>query len=145
VGGYLGEYFFQEILVDIGTDCNLVDLNTAKKIIEKTKKCKLHTEWNEVTITGVVGQTNISGYLVVHIDYGQGVFCQDVIYVVDDIFGSKSKMLLRKPLLAVIDATVGVRYDYLSVPSSDGAPIHISRRKYLGKGIWEDVQFPKSV
>jgi hypothetical protein len=83
--------------------------------------------------------------LVVPIDLGQGVVCQDVIYVVDNIFGSESKMLLGKPFLAVIDATVGVRYDYLSVPSSDGAPIHVSGRKYLGKGVWENVQFQKSV
>ena len=133
VGAYLGKHFFQEILVDIGADCNLVDLNTTKKIIEKTENCKLRTDRNEVTITGVAGRTNISGYLVVPIDLGQGVVCQDVIYVVDDIFGGESKMLLGKPFLAVTDATVGVRYDYLSVPSSDGAPIHVSGRKYLGK------------
>jgi len=144
VGAYLGKHFFQEILVDIGADCNLVDLNTAKKIIEKTKNCKLHTDRNEMTITGVAGRTNISGYLVVPIDLGQGVVCQDVIYVVDDIFRGESKMLLGKPFLVVIDATVGVRYDYLSVPSSDGAPIHVSGWKYLGKGVWQEVQFPKS-
>ena len=144
VGAYLGKHFFQEILVDIGADCNLVDLNTAKKIIEKTENCKLHTDRNGVTITGVAGWTNISGYLVVPIDLRQGVVCQDVIYIVDDIFGGESKMLLGKPFLAVIDATVGVRYDYLSVPSSDGAPINVSGRKYHGKGVWQEVQFPKS-
>ena len=144
VGAYLGKYFFQEILVDIGADCNLVDLNTAKKIIKKTKKCKLHTDRNKITITGVVGRTNINGYLVIHIDFGQGVVCQHVIYMVDDIFGSESRMPLGKPFRAVIDATVGVRYHYLSVPSSSGSPIHISRWKYLGKCIWEDLQFPKS-
>jgi len=144
VGAYLGEYFFQEILVDIGADCNLIDLTTAKKIIEMTKDCALRTDRNEVTITGVAGHTNISGYLIVTVDLGQGVVCQDVIYVVDNIFGSDSKMLLGKPFLAIIDATIGVRYDYLAVPSSDGAPIHISSRKYLGKGIWEKIQFPRS-
>jgi hypothetical protein len=35
VGAYLGDFFIQEILVDIGADCNLVDLKTAKKIIKK--------------------------------------------------------------------------------------------------------------
>jgi hypothetical protein len=109
------------------------------------KNCKLHTDRNEVTITGVAGRTNISGYLVVPIDLGQSVLCQDVIYLVDNIFGSESKMLLGKPFLAVIDATMEVRYDYLLVPSSDGAPIHVSGWKYLGKDIWENVQFLKSV
>jgi len=44
VGAYLGEYFFQEILVDIGADCNLIDLHTAKKIIGSTKDCALRTD-----------------------------------------------------------------------------------------------------
>jgi len=144
VGAFLGEYFFQEILVDIGADCNLIDLHTAKKIIGSTKDCALRTDRNEITITGVAGRTNISGYLIVPVDLGHGVVCQDVIYIVDNIFGSNSKMFLGKPFLAIIDATIGVRYDYLAVPLSDGAPIHISGRKYLGNGIWEEVQFPKS-
>jgi hypothetical protein len=144
VGAYLGGYFFQEILVDIGADCNLIDLHTANKIIEATEGCELRTDRNEVTITGVAGRTNISGYIIAPVDLGRGVVCQDVIYIVDNIFGSDSKMLLGKPFLAVIDATIGVRYDYLSVPSSDGPPIHISGRKYLGKGVWGEVQFPKS-
>jgi len=134
VGAYLGEYFFQEILVDIEADCNLIDLTTAKKIMEKTKDCTLRMDWNEVTITGVAGCTNISGYLIVPVDLGQGVVCQDVIYVVNNIFESDSKMLLGKPFLMIIDTTIGVRYDYLAVPSSDWASIHISGRKYLGKG-----------
>ena len=92
----------------------------------------------------MAGRTNISGYLIVPVDLGHGVVCQDVIYIVDNIFGSNSKMFLGKPFLAIIDATIGVRYDYLAVPLSDGAPIHISGRKYLGNGIWEEVQFPKS-
>jgi len=41
VGAYLGEYYFQEILVDIEVDCNLVDLHTTKKIIRMTKDCAL--------------------------------------------------------------------------------------------------------
>ena len=41
VSAYLGEYYFQEILVDIGVDCNLIDLHTAKKIIRMTKDCAL--------------------------------------------------------------------------------------------------------
>jgi hypothetical protein len=144
VGAYLGGYFFQEILVDIGADCNLIDLLTARKIIEATEGCELRTDRSEVTITGVAGRTNISGYIIIPVDLGRGVVCQDVIYIMENIFGSDSKMLLGKPFLAVIDATIGVRYDYLSVPSSDGPPIHISGRKYVGKGVWEEVQFTKS-
>jgi hypothetical protein len=44
VGAYLGGYFFQEILVDIGADCNLIDLHTAKKIFEVTEGCQLRTD-----------------------------------------------------------------------------------------------------
>ena len=91
----------------------------------------------------MVRRTNISGYLIVAVDHGQGVVYLDVIYVIDNIFGSDSKMLFGKLFLAIINATIGIQYDYLVVPFSDGAAIHILGQKYLGKGIWEKVQFPK--
>jgi len=53
-------------------------------------------------------------------------------------------MLLGKPYLSIIDATIGVRGDYLCVPSDEGRPVIIHGRKYLGNGIWDKVKLDRS-
>jgi transposase InsO family protein len=144
LAAYLGGLFFDEVLVDIGADCNLIDLETAKRIVRATEGSLIRTDKNSTTITGVAGKMNIDGYLLVSIDLGSGVVFEDVIFVADRIFGGTSKMLLGKPYLSVIDATIGVRGDYLSVPSDDGRPVLIHGRRYLGNGIWDRTKLERS-
>ena len=104
---------------------------------------KLYTDRNEMTVTGVAGRTKISGYLVCDIDLGQGVKVRDVIYVVPEVLGGR-KMLLSKPFLAIIDAHIGARHDYLSVPRADGPPIIIEGRRYMGNYQWKHKHFAPS-
>jgi hypothetical protein len=37
VAAYLGEFFFDEVLIDIGADCNLIDRETANKVVRATQ------------------------------------------------------------------------------------------------------------
>jgi hypothetical protein len=145
LAAWVGNLLFQDVLCDIGADCNLMDMETAKKIVACTPGVFLRTDRNDVTITGVAGRTNISAYIILSIDLGQGVVAEDMIYVVERVFGAgQSKMLLGNPFLAVIDAMIGVRHDYLCVPTQDGPPVIIKGRQYLGGGKWADSIFPKS-
>jgi hypothetical protein len=145
LAAWVGNLLFQDVLADIGADCNLMDMETALKIVACTPAVYLRTDRNNVTITGVAGKTNISGYIIVSIDLGQGVVAEDMVYVVERVFGGgQSKMLLGKPFLALIDAMIGVRHDYLCVPNVSGPPVIIKGRQYLGAGKWADHVFPKS-
>jgi len=137
LAGWIGGHLMQDILVDPGAECNLIDEGSAQKILRKNKRLELHTDRNEMTITGVAGKTNISGYLIVTIDLGQGVIMEDFVYVVTNVLTGK-KMLLGKPFLAMIGATVDARHDFLLVPTATGTPAVIEGRRYLGNRQWEE-------
>jgi hypothetical protein len=144
LAGWIGGYLMQEILVDIGAECNLVDEGTAKLIIEATPNLRgLLTDRNSMSITGVAGKTNVLGYLMIAIDLGQGVIMEDCIYVVPNVLGGK-KMLLGKPFLAMIGASIDTRHDFLSVPSHNGTPIIVPGRSYLGQHEWDVVDLLRS-
>jgi hypothetical protein len=144
LAGWIGGYLMQEILVDIGAECNLIDEGTAKLIIEATPSFSgLLTDRNSMSITGVASRTNIVGYLMIPIDLGQGVIMEDYIYVVPDVLGGH-KMLLGKPFLAMIGASIDARHDYLSVPSHKGTPIIVRGRRFLGKHEWDTVDLVRS-
>jgi hypothetical protein len=60
----------------------------------------------------------------------QGCICEDIIYVLPNVLGGV-KFLLGKPFLVLINASMSLRHDHLSVPNANGIPIIILAQKYL--------------
>jgi hypothetical protein len=88
----------QEIIVDPGAECNVIDMENAQKIIESTGLI-LKKDRNYIQVSGVAGTTNILGYLQAEIYMGQGCICEDIIYVLSNVLGG-GKFLLGKLFLA---------------------------------------------
>jgi hypothetical protein len=84
-----------------------------------------------------------TGIFIVDLDLGQGCVCRDIVYVLPNILGG-SKFLLGKPFLAMINVSISLRHDFLSIPDSRGIPIIIEARRYLGHHHWEEKQIEKS-
>jgi hypothetical protein len=111
-----------------------MDLDTAEKIIQNTRSLVLCTDRNQMSVTGVTGKTNISGYFTVDIDLGQGCVCSDIVYVLPNVLGG-NQFFIGKPFLVMINASMSLRHDFISVPDAKGVPISVKysvfRSEYL--------------
>ncbi|KAL7266874.1 hypothetical protein RUND412_010560 [Rhizina undulata] len=117
---YLGNYLFQEIIMDLGVEINLINAHTIDLIITAMPSIILLT--NKVfNITSIVGQARVIGYLVIDINLREGVKV-----ALDSLeFGDLDKW--RRDVLASLDDVVekvqhqelGWKGNYFSVSSSD--------------------------
>ena len=96
-----------------------------------------------MTINGVAGSSRVSGHIITNIDLGKEVVLQDLIFVIPSVTGGR-KLLLGKLYLAMLDATMSVRNDYLYIPTSSGFLAIIEVRHFLGNGRWEEKPFSRS-
>jgi hypothetical protein len=144
VAAYAADYWVQDILVDSGAEVSLIEMKGALLIIQASPGIELRTD-KSLNIKGVAGKTRTAGYLLLDLDFGQGVKAQEIIYVLpagQDLVNCT--MLLSKPFLASIEAQMDFARDYLLIPTVDGAPVVIQGHRYLGNFTWGTKKFSQS-
>jgi hypothetical protein len=109
VAAYAAEYWVQDILVDSGAEVSLIEMRGALFIIQASPGIELRTD-KSLNIKGVAGKTRTAGYLLLDLDFGQGVKAQEIVYVLPaDQDLVNCMMLLSKPFLASIEAQTSVK------------------------------------
>jgi hypothetical protein len=53
VSSRVGNILLQEVIIDPGAECNIMDLETAEKVIQNTSSLVLCTDRNQMSVTGI--------------------------------------------------------------------------------------------
>lgn len=93
-----------------------------------------------MTVTGIGGKSVVDGWIKIPVDLGEGVVVEHTLLSCAP--RGPYRVLFGKPFLAMIDAKVGMRHDYIEIPSRKGPPIIVQGRKYIGqsKWLWSDMK-----
>ncbi|KAF8532915.1 hypothetical protein BDD12DRAFT_810598, partial [Trichophaea hybrida] len=123
MAAFIGKLYLHDLLVDWGAEVTLITLSLALKILEANPEMSIKYD-RSLNIRGVAGKTTTQGYLIVELDFGQGVKAKQVLYTLRENI-LNTELLLLKPFLASINAMISMRHDYMMVPTLSGVPVII--------------------
>ncbi|RPB19942.1 hypothetical protein L211DRAFT_870938 [Terfezia boudieri ATCC MYA-4762] len=142
VGAFFGKTFNQDVLLDCGATCSLVSPELSTKILRENTGYTVIKPEREMSVTGIGGKSTVEGWVKIVIDLGKGVVAEHTLLICR--VGGGYEVLLGKPFLAMIDAKVGMRHDYIEVPRMNGPPILLEGRRYVGGRKWMFSETAKS-